>query len=418
MEEQRFDKYLQRCTVRLKTARSSGTGFFFAPGLILTCAHLIDMKQDIKVSVFWQSENQHYTAVIIDSRNDLGLDFAVLQLVDEQEESMSLNNPCVVLDITEPNIGDNFYTFGYTKDRPEGDSATFEYEGSSFKGGNSLKLKEGQAQPGLSGAPLLNLNTYKVCGIMYRTRYASSDLGGGAVSISAIADLLPEILEQNQQFHQDKGLVQKWKDYSLNKEELATDRDIDYSILKEFLLAEDWFSANDETGKILLKISNRESEERLDIASIRRFPLRDLQTIDRLWTKHSNQRFGLRIQRDIWKSLGGSIHNTPEEAEAIFDQFYKQLEWDRLEKMGDNIFNIPNLIWFGINAFTSLGPPGHYPTWWLQLRPGGKNSDSIEIDDLGDLDFWKEFLAKSLLYSVETGGYDPYHFFFLLLEQL
>ncbi|MCG6134343.1 MAG: serine protease [Nostoc sp. LLA-1] len=194
---------LQRCTVRLNFASSQGTGFFVAPNWILTCAHVVQSAKDNPVEVFWKTENQNYTATVT-QLYEAPIDLALLKL-----QGNCLSHPCVELDSTEPNTNDNCYTFGYPKSRgndySQGDSASFRYEGISWKEDIKLyKLKQGQVNSGFSGSPLLNLQTGKVCGIVHLSRDESSDLGGRAVSAQVIQEKFPDIFRQNQEFHQQK----------------------------------------------------------------------------------------------------------------------------------------------------------------------------------------------------------------------
>ena len=85
--------------------------------------------------------------------------------------------------------GDKCYTYGYTdkeEGNPEGDPVTLECEGLIGGSGNLIKLKSGQVRPGLSGSPLLNQRTCKVCGVIKRSRNRQFDLGGEAVCIDTI----------------------------------------------------------------------------------------------------------------------------------------------------------------------------------------------------------------------------------------
>lgn len=146
------EQKLQRCTVRLNISDSQGTGFFVAPGLILTCTHVVEYADSNSVNVFWIGEKQFYTAKI-EKLLEYPLDLAL--------------------------------------------------QGESFKKNVLLhKLKEGQIIEGFSGSPLLNLRTGKVCGMVNISRDTSSDLGGRAVSIQVILEQFPEVAKLNQQFHQ------------------------------------------------------------------------------------------------------------------------------------------------------------------------------------------------------------------------
>lgn len=195
---------LQRCTVRLNVASSQGTGFFVAPNWILTCAHVVESVKDNLVQVFWKAGNQNYTAKVTQLYK-YPIDLALLKL-----EGDCLHHPCIELDSTEPNLNDDLYIFGYPKnsevDYSLGDSASFKYEGISFKEDIILyKLKQGQVISGFSGSPLLNLLTGKVCGVVHLSRDESNDLGGRAVSAQVIVQQFPEVALLNEQFHQQKS---------------------------------------------------------------------------------------------------------------------------------------------------------------------------------------------------------------------
>lgn len=200
MSEEARRLHLQKCTVRLRIGSEQGTGFFVAPGLILTCAHVVAGVGSGSIDVFWKTENQNYTAKVEQLRNDWTLDLALLRL-----EADVPNQPCVYFEQACPQTEDDLYIFGYPKDCYEdysdGDSATFKYEGESFKGNIVWhKLKEGQIKEGFSGSPLLNLRTGGVCGIVNISRNTTSDLGGRAVSASVILSQFQELAVQKPTF--------------------------------------------------------------------------------------------------------------------------------------------------------------------------------------------------------------------------
>ena len=184
---------LHQCTVRISVAgkQGHGTGFFVAPGLILTCAHVSNTlpEQNI-IEVHW--DNQLYHAQVKQSLPEL--DIALL--------SSSLpEHPCACLR-EEVAPFDQLYSYGYTDTYPQGEPASFLLEGVDGRRRTHLKLKTGQVRPGLSGAPLLNIKTGCVCGIIQKSRDRESDLGGRAISIGAVLAALPE-LEHYQQSHEE-----------------------------------------------------------------------------------------------------------------------------------------------------------------------------------------------------------------------
>lgn len=217
---------LRRCTLRLRVPQdeSSGTGFFVAPGWILTCAHVVETAWrwsnplgKIGDGLIPQDETLYSprplageglgvrgeiaeTSPLTLTLSPLGEgtgrqtstvrflaflpkpypDLALLHCEDVSA------HPCVLLH-PEIELHDHLYSFGYTDQHPNGDSATFEYEGPTDTGsGRLLKFKAGQSRPGLSGAPLLNLRTGAVCGVVKSSRDRETDLGGRAVPLTCL----------------------------------------------------------------------------------------------------------------------------------------------------------------------------------------------------------------------------------------
>jgi GUN4-like len=79
---------------------------------------------------------------------------------------------------------------------------------------------------------------------------------------------------------------------------------VDYKQLEDFLAAKNWKQADKETLAVMLKVAGREKESWLDDQSIKNFSCSDLRTIDQLWIKYSNDRFGFSVQKRIWESIG------------------------------------------------------------------------------------------------------------------
>jgi hypothetical protein len=127
-----------------------------------------------------------------------GLDAALLNVPLQ-------DNPFVLLqNVSSPaDIGVSVISYGYPESRAGGDYATFEIEGlTSIE--NLLKLKLGQAEPGMSGSPVLNIITGAVCGMLRFTRDQYSDLGARAVPCEAILQAFPEL-----KLHQSRGALSK-----------------------------------------------------------------------------------------------------------------------------------------------------------------------------------------------------------------
>jgi hypothetical protein len=187
---------LRECTVLLQGADGElGTGFFVAPGLILTCLHVVRAAHTQKqlIQVWWQQ--QKYTATI-DALPTSEVDLALLRINNAPH-----NHSYVDLseDVT---VGDELYTFGYTRDYQNGEPATFICEGLDGNIPPLLKFKAGQVRSGFSGSPLLNQRTGKICGVVKRSRDVDIDLGGRAVPTSVVFATFP-ILSKSQKINFD-----------------------------------------------------------------------------------------------------------------------------------------------------------------------------------------------------------------------
>lgn len=193
---QRLDELLQDCTVKITVPGGWGTGFFVAPGLVLTCDHVVKaLEGDARALINWQ-QRSFAEATVVERRTEV--DLALLQCSPLPDVEV----PCVYLgEAFQPQ--DDLYTYGYPDSFPQGTSMTGECEGSAMeKGSELLVFKLAQVRPGLSGAPLLNWRTGRICGMVKFTRDRSIDLGGGAIPSRVILEQFPQLRDQQRQFHQ------------------------------------------------------------------------------------------------------------------------------------------------------------------------------------------------------------------------
>ena len=119
------------------------------------------------------------------------------------------NHPCCVLGDGYPNIGEELVAFGYTEAYGLGDTGSYRCEGISNHGvdGPLLKVKEGQASPGMSGGPLVRETTGRVCAVMATERLNTVMGGARALPIDTAYRIWPELrtLQQN-----DKDCKKRW----------------------------------------------------------------------------------------------------------------------------------------------------------------------------------------------------------------
>jgi tetratricopeptide (TPR) repeat protein len=205
----------RRCVVRIDddAGRFRGSGFFVAPGQVVTCAHVVHGAGAIRVR--WQ-DRPAAPAVVASAVPSLASvrdpasyplpDLALLALGDAE----GWDHPCVALATTPPALDGSpaaLFLAGYTVEHgpdPELTGATTEFETEVHADSHSLyKLKRGLLLHGYSGSPLLDRRAEAVAGIVESTRSRHVDLGGFAVPAAELVTAFPELAEANRVFHQD-----------------------------------------------------------------------------------------------------------------------------------------------------------------------------------------------------------------------
>jgi hypothetical protein len=129
--------------------------------------------------------------------------------------------------------------------------------------------------------------------------------------------------------------------------ELSSNLGVDYTRLRDLLQTENWQEADQETKFIMLELCDRKQEGRLETNNLRTFPCPDLRTIDQLWVKYSNERFGFSVQQHIWQSIGGNKGADKE----IWWRFGDRVGW----RAGDEWIAYKDL------TFTLKASQGHLP---------------------------------------------------------
>lgn len=242
--------FLKRCTVRLTTSEGSGTGFFVAPGFILTCAHVVGNVESDKLPVAVQWEEKTYLAKITRLVLDPYPDLALLKLEDAPP-----SHPCVLLH-PETQIDDDLYGYGYSDLYPNGEPSSFKFEGTTGTPSILMKFKFGEVRQGLSGGPLFNLRTGGVCGVMKLTRGASSLMGGRGIPGAIVFEQFPELFSLQQEFHRRDS---RWYDFLTPEQRQGLSAVTPQSpggtieIYYSFAKADEWFAKELQKHLILLK---------------------------------------------------------------------------------------------------------------------------------------------------------------------
>lgn len=123
-----------------------------------------------------------------------------------------------------------------------------------------------------------------------------------------------------------------------------------FAQLETLLQAKKWYEADQETTSLI-----RNSSSNLACPN--------LNAIDKLWLKHSNQKYGFTPQKQIWQQVGGFKCKTCEDQ---ITNFSKQVGWNLGEQVkpvpGEFIGQYPTVVTLGwlryVNSDRSLFAQG------------------------------------------------------------
>jgi GUN4-like len=86
------------------------------------------------------------------------------------------------------------------------------------------------------------------------------------------------------------------------QEDFKSDAGIDYTRLNTLLAEGRWQKANQETWDLLCEALNKNKGSYLSESEIHQLPCEDIRTIDMLWQKHSQGRFGFTSQHQAYNA--------------------------------------------------------------------------------------------------------------------
>ena len=106
--------------------------------------------------------------------------------------------------------------------------------------------------------------------------------------------------------------------------ELTSKKGVHYNKLRKLLEEGKWKEADQETADVMLKAAVSERLGWLGESDINNFPCDDLRTIDQLWVKYSNGKFGFSVQKKIWYE---ELNGTSRKDEKIWYEFCDRVGW-------------------------------------------------------------------------------------------
>ena len=98
-----------------------------------------------------------------------------------------------------------------------------------------------------------------------------------------------------------------------------------YAQLEHYMTADDWRAADQYTYRLMIQVLGKRWGDYFSAQELITFPCDDLLRIDRLWTTHSQGRFGFSVQKDIYIKCGGVLDG--EYHEEPFVKFIQAVDW-------------------------------------------------------------------------------------------
>ncbi|MEP0870832.1 GUN4 domain-containing protein [Trichocoleus desertorum AS-A10] len=167
------------------------------------------------------------------------------------------------------------------------------------------------------------------------------------------------------------------------EDDLSSEIGVDYTRLRDLLQAGDWNGADFATYLIMTRAMSEEvfdldlAATHLLIGALREdalpldlrdlwyleplsFPCTDLKTIDRLWTKYSNGRFGFSVQKKIYLECGGKPYcSLYSDDKAWWHQFCDRVGWRK---------NNEWVEYYDFYYSSTEAPIGHLPILFKNRR--------------------------------------------------
>ncbi|GDY29878.1 VMAP-C domain-containing protein [Gandjariella thermophila] len=207
-------EHLQRCVVRLSGGElRGGSGFFVAPGYVLTCAHVVDGAVDRPVTVTWDGRDHRGRVVWAEPRGEAGTAGPVWPYPDLAVVRVPVGGPCVWLAERLPDYEAELLAAGHARlygPQEERRTAQLTSAGPVDLGTATLLRLSGDELPdGMSGGPVLDLTTGEVCAVVKTARARNEPHGGVALPIEALralpADLFRELWRGHDRYHASDG---------------------------------------------------------------------------------------------------------------------------------------------------------------------------------------------------------------------
>ncbi|WOD39539.1 caspase, EACC1-associated type [Nodosilinea sp. E11] len=159
-----------------------------------------------------------------------------------------------------------------------------------------------------------------------------------------------------------------------DRDDLNSEKGIDYTRLRALLKAGNWRDADKETYEVMICAVGKKSGDWFTSEELLNFPCTDLRTIDGLWVKYSQGKFGFSVQKKIYVECGAQLDGK-DSGDEIWHKFCERVGWRKDGKW---------LSRFDLQANPSFSPAGEF-IWLLGghwFGVGGEFFSRAEICEL------------------------------------
>ena len=209
---ERLEDLLRASTVRVLGGPMPGTGFFVAPGRVLTCVHVIGDAPAAALTVRWERDGREAATFPVTGVMVLAGRGRPIPALDRDYPDIALlevsgveDHGCVLLDSRRPSDGDGLVVYGFPE---EGGAVQLTPARLTYRGQHGVAptsfwdLGSDTIKPGMSGSAVLNVRTGGVGGVVVATKHPARADGALAVAWEEVAAELQEVLADNRAFHQ------------------------------------------------------------------------------------------------------------------------------------------------------------------------------------------------------------------------
>ena len=215
-------------------------------------------------------------------------------------------------------------------------------------------------QPVVKSAPA-NVKPFAMVGLLALGGIAT--LAGGANVFKELGDSSskPPEDDRDEMMKISRAIQAEYPPSPSDQDDLDSEKEINYTLLQDLLKDGKWKAADQETHWVMLRAVGKKEDDYFSSEDLLNFPCVDLQTIDRLWVKYSNGKFGFSVQKQIYVECGAKLDGVNPGGE-IYQSFCDHVGWRKEE-----VYLSCDKITFQLHKYVR---PGHLPYLSYQGRGG------------------------------------------------